>query len=173
MKKTVVSLLLLVLLFVLGCTKTDTPFLEYQSKNFDSTAKLEVNGQNYTVNIQKTSPENFTLTFTSPDTISGVSIEKKGDELFFSSGNVHIPMKENSNISAETIKLFNLSKEDMISTSTDSLGGVKVNIAEFKCDYGNVKLYLSADTSLPVLIEANIKGNSVKLSFSSFAVKDI
>ncbi len=171
-KKIAVSIIILITVLLIGCTQTTPPFLEYQSKKFEADATLEINSEKYSVNITKNDNDNFILTFTAPDTISGVCIEKNKDGLFFSTGNVHIPLKDGSNITAETLNLFSLSKNELISTQPEMLNGVKVNIAEFSCPFGSVKLYISTETSLPVLIKANINGNDVVMSFSKFEVFD-
>ncbi len=169
-KKITIILMLTITLFVFGCTPKKQPHLEYQAKNFECTAGLKINGENYSINVTKTEKGDYTLTFTSPETVSGITIEKTNGEHFFSVGNVHIPLKENTNITAEALKLFDLSKKELISTVSDMYGGVKVKVSDYQCEFGKVKLYLSADTQLPLRIEADINGNEVVISFSNFTI---
>lgn len=171
-KKITVLLMLVITLFVFGCTPKKQTHLDYQSKNFECLADLKINNEDYSIKLSKTNNQNYIITYTAPETVSGITIEKNNDGLFFSVGNVHIPLKDKSNITAETIKLFNLSKNNLVSTVTDMFGGVKVKISDYKCNFGNVKLYLSAETNLPLRIEASINGNSVVMSLSEFKVID-
>ncbi len=169
-KKLSVLLMLVITLFVFGCTPKKQTHLDYQSKNFECLADLKINNEDYSIKLSKTDNQNYKITYTAPETVSGITIEKNNDGLFFSVGNVHIPLKDKQNITAETIKLFNLSKNNLVSTVTDMFGGVKVKISDYKCNFGNVKLYLSDDTGLPLRIEASINGNSVVMSLSKFEV---
>jgi hypothetical protein len=169
-KKITVLLMLVITLFVFGCTPKKQTHLEYQTKSFECLVDLKINNEDYSIKLSKTNNDNYKITYTAPETVSGITIEKNNEGLFFSVGNVHIPIKNQSNITAETIKLFNLSKTDLISTKKDMFGGVKVKISDYKCNFGNVKLYLSDETNLPLRIEASINGNSVIMSLSKFEI---
>ena len=170
LRRIVILFMVILTLFVFGCSPKKQPHLEYQTKNFECVADIKINGEDYSVKYSKTDNENYKITYTAPETVSGITIEKNNEGLFFSVGNVHIPLKDKSNITAETIKLFNLSKTDLVSTKSDMFGGVKVKISDYKCNFGNVKLYLSAETDLPLRIEAAINGNNVILSLSEFEI---
>ncbi len=169
-RKITIFFMLIITLFVFGCTPKKQPHLDYQQKNFECLADLKINGEDYSVKYLKTDNDNYKITYTAPETVSGITIEKNNEGLFFSVGNVHIPLKDKSNITAETFKLFNLSKTDLVSTKNDMFGGVKVKISDYKCSFGNVKLYLSNETDLPLRIEAGINGNNVVLSLSEFEI---
>lgn len=169
-KKTITLILtVLLLLPVSGCSSPKHEHLPYQNADFACTAGMRVNGKDYSINVSKES-NNFVLSFTAPSEISGVSIEKTSEGLFFSAGSVHIPMKEGSNVSAEALKLFQLSDKDLKNTSTELYGGVKVNVTYYDCSFGNVKLIQSADTGNPLRIEADVNGNEVILSISEFTI---
>ena len=75
-KKLAVSMMLIILLLLVGCAHEDSNFLEYQSKDFNADAILEINSEKYTVNIKKTG-DDMVFTFLSPETISGVTIKKQ------------------------------------------------------------------------------------------------
>ena len=169
-RKITIIFMLVITLFVFGCTPKKQPHLEYQNKNFECVADMKINDEDYAVKYSKQDNDSYKIIYTAPETVSGITIEKNTEGLFFSVGNVHIPLKDKSNITAETIKLFNLSKLDLVSTKNDMLGGVKVKISDYKCNFGNVKLYLSAETDLPLRIEAGINGNTVVLSLSEFNI---
>lgn len=169
-KKITILFMLVITLFVFGCTPKKQTHLEYQTKNFECVADIKINGEDYSVKYLKTDNQKYKITYTAPETVSGITIEKNNEGLFFSVGNVHIPLKDKSNITAETIKLFNLSKTDLVSTKSDILSGVKVKIFDYKCNFGNVKLYLSDETDLPLRIEAGINGNTVVMSLSEFKI---
>lgn len=170
-KKTVLLLipLLIFTLLTTGCAKQKNTFLDYQKDNFDCDASLEINGNAYSVNVKKTSETDYLLTFTEPQEIHGVSIEKNKDGIFLSAGRVHVPVKEGTNTSADLLKLFSLSKTDHVSTVSDMLGGVKATIWDFDCDFGNAKVYLSEESGYPLRMEADVYGNRVIMSFSRFA----
>ena len=170
LKKIAVLLVLLLSLVLGGCNQREQTPPDYQTKDFDAQATLEVNGEKYSVSIKKRADEGYVLSFLSPETIKGVTIEKSPEGLFFSSGSVRVPVNEGSNITAETLKLFELPRSDLQSVTPEMLGGVKVNTSFYKCDFGTVKVFLSYDTGLPVVMEANIMGTDVRLSFSEFNV---
>ena len=169
-KKITILFMLVITLFVFGCTQKKQTHLEYQTQKFECLADIKINSEDYSVKYSKTDNDNYKITYTAPETVSGITIEKNNEGLFFSVGNVHIPLKDKSNITAETIKLFNLSKLDLVSAKSDMLGGVKVKISDYKCNFGNVKLYLSDETNLPLRIEAGINGNTVIMSLSDFKI---
>ena len=162
--------ILLFSLYLGGCTQSKQSPPDYQTNPFEAAATLEVGGEKYSVNINKSADGSYTLSFTAPETIKGVTIEKNTEGLFFSAGSVRIPIKEGSNITAEALKLFDLPKSSLESITPEMLGGVKVNTALYKCGFGNAKICLSYDTGLPVVMEASIKGTEVRLSFSSFNI---
>ena len=160
MKKTIVSLLIVFILVCIGVCADDA----------NGGFGIKINGEDYVAKYLKEDNDDYKITYTAPETVSGVTIEKNAEGLFFSVGNVHIPMKDKSNITAETIRLFSLSKLDLVSTQKDMLGGVKVKISDYKCSFGNAKLYLSEETELPLRIEASINGNTVVMSLSEFRI---
>ena len=172
LKKITLFLLAALTLIVPGCAKNTTDILDYQTKNFTAAATLQVNGEDFTVTVKKTGKDNYTLTYDSPANIKGVGIEKNGDGLYFSAGSVHIPLKTDSNITASALNLFSLLKKDLTSLTEESLGGVKVEKGVFNTSFGAVTLYVSKETSLPIIIEADIKGNDVVISFSSFEITE-
>ena len=169
-KKLAFLFVLLFSFYSVGCNHTQQGPPDYQTKPFDSLATLEVGGEKYSVSINKSADGSYVLSFIAPETIGGVTIEKNAEGLFFSSGSVKIPIKDGSNITAEALKLFELPKSDLVSVTPEMLGGVKVNTTLYNCDFGTVKVYLSYDTGLPVVMEASIKGTDIKLSFSSFNI---
>lgn len=162
--------ILLFAFLLFGCSHKETGFLEYQSKSFNAEAVLEISSKEYSVSIRREENGDTALTFLSPSEISGASVKKTGDKLWFSVGDVSIPLKSTSNITAQALKLFELSKNELTYSNAALLNGVKVNVAEFECDFGKVTLYLSTDTELPVMIESVIKGTELSLSFSEFTV---
>lgn len=162
------SVLLTFLVFSSSCKDKQPSFLSYQDGNFSLTASAEINGNKYALEISRLANDNYKLTFTEPDTIKGVSLEKNGDELFLSVGGVHLPMKEETNITAKLFSLFMLKKDKLTSTKADLINGVKVNVLDFSYDFGNVSLVLSADKNIPLRITADIKGTEVVLNISEF-----
>ncbi len=164
-----VILLLFVVAFV-GCKKKEEKFLSYQQENFEAKISFEIKSEKYTADLVKSAKDNYKITFQSPETIKGVSVEKKGEELHFSVGDVHIPIKEQSNITAKIHRLFELSEDDLFQTEATLYNGVKVNITNFATSYGKVTLYLSADKNIPIRIEADIDGCMVDLNISDFKI---
>ncbi len=163
------TLFLITVLFCLfSCAHKEKDFLSYQNYSFSTDATLDVNGEKYGINISRSDKSEYKLSFLSPDTMNGVSITKSNGKLTYSVGSVHIPIKSNTNITAESLRLFELQKSDLVSTESTLIGGVNVDKKVFKSEYGSVKLYLSAETGNPVLIDADINGNPVKMYVSRF-----
>ena len=169
-KKFILCILLLFAILAVGCDSHRNP-LEYQSKDFVTDATLDINGKNYSVHIQKDN-NSVVMVFKAPSPIKGVSIEKTREGLFFKTGNVHIPIKENSNVTAEVLRLFDMDLRNLSSNTPEMIGGVKANKAQFNCPFGKAVIYVSSDTGLPIMAEANINGNDVKLTFSNFSLNE-
>lgn len=172
-KKRKIKFILLMCFFVLvisGCKGEKKEFLDYQQGLFEAYGTLEINSEKYSVYINKQAPDSYKISFDKPDNLKGVSIEKKGDSVTYSVGSVHIPIKEDTNVTAQTLKLFELSKEKLVLSEDTTYNGVKVSIKQFDSDIGGVKLYLLSETLLPIRIEAEINGVNVVMSFSSFNV---
>ena len=165
-----ITVLCFCVVLISSCAKEKREFLDYQNKLFESYGSLEINSEKYSVYISKQAEDTYKITFDKPDNLKGVSIEKKGDGTTYSVGSVHIPIKEGSNVTAQALKLFELSKEKLVLSEDTTFNGVKVNVKQFDTDMGGVKLYLLSDTLLPVRIEAEIDGVNVVMSFSSFNV---
>lgn len=170
LKKAFIFLLLAITLLVLGCRQNSPPFLEYQNQNFSAKATLKINGSDYGITVTKEPSDNYTLTFTAPDTVKGVCITKNNEGKFFSVGNVHIPLKDDSNITAETFDLFSLSKKELTDSFEKQIGGVKVNTYSFNCSFGKAEVICSAETRLPLQFTADVKGNEIILTFSEFVI---
>lgn len=171
MKIKILSLcFVLLLVFMVGCKKDDEPFLSYQKENFEANITLEIKDEKYSANISKKGQDTYTVSFTSPDTMKGVSVEKKGNELFMTVGDVHLPIKEQSNITAKIHRLFELSEDEMFQSEAKLYNGVKVNITSFATSYGSVTLFLSADKNIPLRIEASIDGCPVNINISDFKI---
>ena len=153
-----------------GCKGEKREFLEYQQGLFEAYGTLEINSEKYSVYINKQAQDTYKISFDKPDNLKGVSIEKCGEKITYSVGSVHIPIKEGTNITAECLKLFELSKDKLILSEDTNFNGVKVNIKQFDSDMGGVKLYLLSETLLPIRIEAEINGVNVVMSFSSFNI---
>lgn len=167
----VLVLIMCLCVFVIsGCKGEKKEFLEYQQGLFEAYGTLEINSDKYSIYINKQAADTYKISFDKPDNLKGVSIEKCGDKLTYSVGSVHIPIKEGTNITAESLKLFELSKDRLILSEETNYNGVKVNIKQFDGDMGGVKLYLLSETLLPIRIEAEINGVNVVMSFSSFNV---
>ena len=170
LKKALIFLLLTITVLVLGCRQNSQPFLEYQNQSFSAKATLKINGTDYGISVTKKPTDSYTLTFTTPDTVKGVCIKKNNEGTFFSTGNVHIPLKDGSNITAETFKLFSLSKNDLTASSEKQIGGVKVIAHSFDCAFGKAEVLVSTETNLPLQFTADIKGNEVILTISEFVI---
>ena len=174
MKKAYFAILLVVVCVLAvfsGCSSKSEEFLPYQNGLFEATATLEVNSKKYSVDINKTDDNVYRLSFLSPDSLKGVCIDKNKNDLIYSVGGVHVPIRAGSNLAAESFGLLSLSKEDLISAESALLNGVKVEVKKFKNDENSVILFLSDETKMPLRIEANIGGNDITLSFSRFEVK--
>ena len=175
LKKAYVAISLIFVVIVMSliaCSPSEKKdFLPYQDGLFESTATLLINSKKYTVDIIKNNENGYRISFSSPENMQGVCIDKDGDNYTYSVGSVHIPIKAGSNLASESFKLLQLSKESLVSSESALLNGVKVEIKRFKTEDQSVTLYLSEDTKLPLRIEADLGGNDVVLSFSKFEIK--
>lgn len=171
MFKKIMAIIVLVFVFVsVGCNQKNDDYLAYQKNGFEADATMDVNGERYTVSIKKENSGAYRLEFTSPEAIAGVVIEKNGDKVTYSVGSVHIPIEEKSNASALAFGLLNLKEKDLVSATADDIGGVKVNRMIFENVSGRSELCVSTESGLPLIIESELYGNSIRLSFSSFTV---
>ena len=167
-KKIFVSILLVISLFLCGCSSKPKDFLEYQKSNFSSEATLEINSEKYSVSIEKTGDDTYKITFLSPENMKGVFVEKNGGSIVYSVGSVSIPMESGTNLIADMTEVFNLTKENLVSEKDEMFNGVKVNTKRFNSDSGYTVVYTSAEKSLPVRIETIMNGNEINISFSNF-----
>jgi hypothetical protein len=168
MKKFLIILLLLTLLLsTYGCNKKEEPFLEYQNGDFEAKGSLNVNGGKYSVSIAK-KDDVYNLNFLSPDSMKGVGIEKNKDGIFYKVGSLTLPITDGMNASAKLPELFTLTKDDLVSTHTDTVNGTKVQIARFNKNELEIKLILSKETSLPLRFEAVTNGTVVIFNVSEF-----
>lgn len=170
LKKTIAAVVLVFVLLSVGCSQKKDDYLAFQKDGFETEATMDVNGERYTVSIKKKNRGVYRLEFTSPEAISGVVIEKNGDKVTYSVGSVHIPIEEKSNAVALAFGLLDLREKDLVSATADDIGGVKVNRMVFENASGSSELCVSTESGLPLLIEAELYGNSIRLSFSSFTV---
>ena len=170
-KKLALLLIFVLVITVVGCSKEPSP-IEYQTKNFKTDASVEINGITYSVRIQKENENDIKMEFLSPPSVKGVTVEKTREGLFFTSGSVHVPIKNNTNVSAEALKLFSLGMDEITSVVPDMIGGVKVKKAEFDCSFGKATVFVSSDTKVPVLIEATVNGTPVTMTFSGFYIEE-
>ena len=171
-KKIFVSILLVIGLFLCGCSNKPKEFLEYQKSNFNSEATLEINSEKYSVSIEKKDNDTYKITFLSPENMKGVFVEKNGESIVYSVGSMSIPMESGTNLIADMTEVFNLTKENLVSEKDEMFNGVKVNTKRFDCDFGNAIVYVSLETMLPIRIEADVDGNLVIMSFSSFVISE-
>ena len=170
MKKALLLLLAFSLVFLFGCERKTGDFLSFQSNGFSAEATVKYGGGEYKVFLEKTGNDNIRMTFREPEILSGTSFEKEGDSLFYRVGDLKIPMKtENFKVPFEDISsLFRLSKDDLSKAEPDELNGVKVNKATFGLEKGNVNLYISSDTNLPLYIESELDGQKISVFFNTF-----
>ena len=172
-KRKIIGILLIFVIMLTGCGgNTKDEFLGYQNINFSTCASMEINGEKYTVKIDKTSEEIYNMAFISPNEMSGVSIEKKEGTVTYSVGGVHIPIEEKTNVAAMALGLFELVQKELVSADTELLNGVRVNVLKFKNEEREVTLYISSDSGLPIIIDSQICGNTVKFSFSEFIMEE-
>ncbi len=168
-KKMFICFIFLFTVLLTGCVNSEQNFLKYQNQDFETKASIDINGEKYSVIIKKNAEGQAGVIFEEPTRLKGTTLETDGDNLYFCVGNLRLPLgnRDNNQI-AKLLHLFELSKEDIVSTKTDLLNGVKVNIINFKQEESNVTLYLATDTDIPLRIEANTDSNNITINFSEF-----
>ncbi|MBE6718722.1 MAG: hypothetical protein E7574_05675 [Ruminococcaceae bacterium] len=171
-RKIIASIILVMAIILFGCSSKPETFLEYQNSNFEAEATLEINSDKYSVNIVKSAPDTYKITFLSPENLQGVFIEKNGENVVYSVGNVQIPIKNGTNLVADMTEVFSMAKENLVSDKDEMFNGVKVNTKKFSKETIDTVVYVSAENSLPIRIETSINGNEINMTFSSFKTSE-
>ncbi len=173
LKKVLLCMLIFMVVILTGCKKNESNLLDYQDKNFETEVKMKMRNEEYSFLVKKKDNSIWKITIISPEKLNGIIVEKTNDGLFYEVGNIKLPIKSDSHFIAQISELFNLSKDNLVSADAVLLNGTKANTAEFKCDFGNVKLYISSETELPIRMEADIYGEQVVLNFINFSINNI
>ena len=168
-KKMLICFILIFTALLTGCVGAEQNFLEYQTSGFETKASVDIDGDKYSVIIKKSNDGKISITFEEPARLNGTTLEIEGESLYYCVGSLRLPIRNiGNNKMAKLLPLFELSRDNIVSTKTDLLNGVKINIIDFKTDIGNVKLYLATETDIPVRMESDIDGYSITINFSEF-----
>jgi len=168
------ALLIVLCTFLLsGCVMKKQSFLDYQNSDISAKATLTLNDKEYSIVLNVKNDGNGFLEYASPSALAGTSLIKEGEKIFCSADGLKVPLNSYNNPSADIFGLFCLSENNLTAINAETVNGLKLNIANFKYDNGEIKLFLSADTYKPIRIEACIRGNSIVLNFSEFNVSDL
>ncbi len=170
-KKMLICFIMLVPLLLVGCANTEQNFLEYQTSGFETKAKIDINGNKYSVIIKKTADNQGKVTFEEPERLKGTSLEIEGESLYYCVGSLRLPLKNmDNNQFANILQLFQLSKDNIAAIQSDLMNGVKVNVITFKQPESQVTLYLATETNIPIRMETNIDGKDITINFSEFKI---
>lgn len=154
MKKTVFILALLLCLLFCGCSSGGDP-LEYQ--NFAAAAEVTVNANgtvaraNLSLGKPTTdgSPRDAEITFSAPDTLSGITVTRKNGEVMLSLGELSVPSGVGEGF-ISIADLFSISGT-LFSAELCELGGKKATLVKITDSDTIYEIYVS-ESSLPLRI---------------------
>lgn len=167
------SILLAVLLIVCACGKTsDKPNNNYRKNvenlggNFTATALLEYGDTTAEAEIAKEQAGVFSMCFTAPDSLKGVTVRMEGDEIFVKYGFLSYQIKNEDLPNAAAIKM--LVNSVFSATGEDALLEAEGDTLVVSGNTGVGQYYLSIDRETGNLLELTVPAEDFKLTFSNF-----
>ncbi len=156
MKKLLLPLLILSLIFIPSCKKTEPSPLDYQSYPFYVEGILNFDDTEYAFAMTMEGKDNAEMTFSSPDTLKGYTFTLSPDGMTLSYKDMSVELKgEKANLIRLVPSLFALSADTMESTEKTVLNSTGIILSKYKTDLGNVSVYVNESTLLPLRFEGD------------------
>ncbi len=164
-----IALILSLSLLLISCAASPSELLSYQEKNFR--AHLSWNLDSLKLGAIVTSrhnPDSITVEFTSPPSLSGITVKKCGGETTVTLDGMQINSTDVCRL-AEISRIFEISGA-LKKNSVESVSGIKLNRVELFDSTKNetYTLYLYKDSGLPRQISANLFGKEITFDIISF-----
>ncbi len=164
MKKFLAAITLLALLFIPSCAKVSMKDL-LQFQNCDYTAKLTTSDENEQIDVDITKDGN-TYTFTVDGKYTFVY---NGEKWSISYNGLTLPLSGEAlkkSLPQKLLDALTSSQSDGWSITKENAGGISLYVCE--CATRQVKLFIDADTSLPLkIICGGVEFDVVKFEISS------
>ncbi len=164
-----IALILSLSLLLISCAASPSELLSYQEKNFRAHLSWQVESLKMGAIVTSRHDLDFmTIEFTSPPSLSGITVKKCGEETSVTLGDMEIKSAEVCRL-AEISRLFEISGT-LKKSSVESVSGIKLNRVELFDSTKNEThtLYLYKDSGLPRQISANLFGKKITFDVISF-----
>lgn len=157
MKKIIAVILLAALVSLLAsCTPTPSEMLSYQSYPFSVKGSVKSDGREYELSVSFTDKDRATVTFDSPETLSGYIFNVTPDGITLTYGDLTVPYHSSGIPGGDGILtgIFSLSAEQFSSCSDVSQNGMTLRRCVFSTPLGDVVAFINSDSGEPVRFEA-------------------
>lgn len=164
-----IALLLSLSLLLCSCAESPSKLLSYQEKNFRAHVSFQLESLSIgAVITSRHEPDYIIIEFTSPPSLSGITVKKCGGTTTVTLGDMQLESTEYCRL-AEISSLFEISGV-LRKSSVESISGKKFNRIElFDTDKNEgYTLYLYKDSGLPHRIVATLFGKEATLDVVSF-----
>ena len=163
-----IALLILISFILISCSQSPEKMLSYQEKPFRALLTWQTNGASF-IAVMTSYPASDTLTieFTSPASVSGITVKKSAEQTTVTLDGIEITAPELSRF-ASIAKFFNIDGS-ITKSSVTSISGAKANYIEIlDASKEKYRLYLYSASGLPRRIEGELYGKQITLDFISF-----
>ena len=169
------SLVLLFCVFFTSCTESPREYLEYQQYPFSLEAEVTLNDMTFEAQICVDSPDSGSITFISPDRLSGISFVTKEGAVAISYDGLYIDLNGSQLLSiwSDIISLFCLKTECVTGAKVESIDTVPVNVIDYYDSERNIRCTLTVDgrNGLPLSIDYHTEGKNIFIKVKNFTAK--
>ena len=156
-------------------TRTDGDCLGYQLQPFELSARITLDGNDFTCDVTSMPSEKISITVTDPGRLNGLCFEMADgseNEFTVTIGGTSFKCdgeyaRKNGVIAAAV--LFRIAKESFVDAEVIEASGVRLNAADFLWDFGRARVFLDTD-GIPHRIEGNVYGHEITVVVENFKI---
>lgn len=177
-----IAVCLIFTLVMFGCTSSvNTDYLSYQSSAWIIDADFSIGSSRYTgvitlcaVDGESLSNRDMSISYTSPQTLAGITAGREGGHEYLIYGTYNIPANsgEISNM-LEICSLFCIENAAYDTSQQLELDGVKYLFVRLSNDYGSYGIYFDNETGLPRKLEAKLSQTQIAIDIKKIDIPSV